>query len=301
MIQTNVEIGKVSFKNPLTVCSGTFGVGKEFGEFVNLNRLGAITSKGVSLNEWNGNNTPRAVETYAGMLNSIGLQNPGVESFIKNDLPFLTSNYTKHIVNVVGKTIEEYEGVVERLSSEEITGFEINISCPNVKEGGMAFGTNPEVAAQVTKAVKRHSRDKLVIVKLSPNVTDITLIAKAVQDAGADAISLINTLGGMKIDIRSQKPILANKFGGLSGPCIKPIAVKMIYQCYEAVKIPIIGMGGVSTWKDMVELMLAGATMVAVGTANFNNPCVTMEILDDFEKYLEENFISAKDLIGKAH
>lgn len=298
----SITIGNTTFKNPLTVASGTFGVGRDFVDFVDLNKLGAITSKGIASTKWQGNKTPRVAETYAGMLNAIGLQNEGVDSFIANEIPFLNNYNTGKIINIVGKTVEEYQEVAEKLSEQNIDAIEVNISCPNIKEGGVAFGTNALKASEVTKAVKQYSKDKLVIVKLSPNVTDITEIAKAVESAGADAISLINTLIGMRIDIVKGKPILANKIGGLSGPCIKPVAIRMVYQCFEAIKIPIIGMGGVSTWQDVVEFMLAGASMVAVGTANFSNPNITMNILEGFENYLvEKNIENVTDLIGRAH
>ncbi|WP_334296498.1 dihydroorotate dehydrogenase [Defluviitalea raffinosedens] len=287
-----VEIGGVVLKNPVTVASGTFGSGREFSEFIDLNKLGAVTVKGVSSAPWKGNPAPRIAETYGGMLNSVGLQNPGVEKFIKNDIPFLREYDTKIIVNIAGKTIEEYCDVAEKLSHADIDLIELNISCPNVKEGGVAFGTDPHMAREVTKEVKRHSKHP-VIVKLSPNVTDITEIAKAAIEGGADGLSLINTLLGMAIDIHKRKPILANVVGGFSGPAIKPVALRMVYQAAKAVSVPIIGMGGISTGEDAIEFILAGATAIAVGTANFRNPKATMDVLDGIKEYMISNGIKS--------
>ncbi len=285
MINLNVNIAGVQFKNPVTVASGTFGSGREFREFIDLSELGAVTIKGVSDKPWKGNNSPRIAETYGGMLNSIGLQNPGVEFIKKFEIPFLKQYNTKIIVNVCGHTISEYCNVVESLSDEEIDLLELNISCPNVSEGGITFGTNPKMVEQVVSEVKKHCKQPL-IVKLSPNVTDITEIAKAAVASGADALSLINTLIGMKIDIHRRKPILNNKIGGLSGPAIKPVAVRMVYQVANAVSVPIIGIGGITSGEDAIEFILAGATMVSVGTANFNNPCATIDVLNGIKEYM---------------
>lgn len=300
MIDMNmkINIAGVSFKNPVTTASGTFGSGMEYSDYVDLNRLGAVTTKGVSLNPWPGNPTPRVAETYGGMLNAIGLQNPGLEVFIKRDLLFLRSYDTKIIVNVVGKTAEEYCEVVERLSDCDVDMLEINISCPNVKEGGIAFGQDPFRVEAITAQVKKYSK-KPIIIKLSPNVTDIAVIARAAEAGGADAISLINTLTGMKIDIEKRCFLLANKIGGLSGPAIKPIAVRMVYQASKAVSIPIIGMGGIMDGDDALEFIMAGATMVAVGTANFINPRATEEVIDGIKAYLIRNNIhDINELIG---
>lgn len=291
MIKTDVNIAGVVLKNPVTTASGTFGSGKEYSDFVDLNLLGAVTVKGVADKPWKGNNTPRIAETYGGMLNSVGLQNPGADYFIENDIPFLKQFDTKIIVNVCGHTIEEYCSVVEKLSDSDIDLFELNISCPNVKEGGIAFGTNCDMAGKIVSEVKKYSK-KPLIVKLSPNVTDITEIARAVEAGGADAISLINTLLGMKIDINKRKTILANKVGGLSGPAIKPVAVRMVYQVNKAVSVPLIGMGGIQNAEDAIEFIMAGATGVAVGTANFFNPYATMEVISGIEKFMHENKIS---------
>lgn len=295
-LDLKVEIGGVVLKNPVTVASGTFGSGREFAEFIDLNQLGAVTVKGVSSVPWKGNPSPRIAETYGGMLNSVGLQNPGVEEFIKNDIPFLREFDTKIIVNIAGKTIEEYCDVAEKLSHADIDLIELNISCPNVKEGGVAFGTDAKMAKEVTKEVKRHSKHP-VIVKLSPNVTDITEIAKAVVEGGADGLSLINTLLGMAIDIHKKRPILANTVGGFSGPAIKPVALRMVYQVAKAVSLPIIGMGGISTGEDAIEFILAGATAVAVGTANFRNPKATLDVLDGIKEYMMTNGIKSLDEI----
>ncbi len=297
-INLKVNIAGITFQNPVTTASGTFGSGMEYSDFVDLSRLGAVTTKGVSLIPWPGNPTPRVAETYGGMLNAIGLQNPGIDVFIKRDLPFLRSYNTRIIVNVVGKTAEEYCAVAERLSDCDVDMLEINISCPNVKEGGIAFGQDPKRVETITKQVKKYSK-KPVIIKLSPNVTDIGENAKAAEAGGADAISLINTLTGMKIDVEKRAFVLANKTGGLSGPAIKPIAVRMVYQAACAVKIPVIGMGGIMNGEDALEFIMAGATMVAVGTANFINPKATMEVIDGIEAYLKRNNIKdINELIG---
>lgn len=280
-----VNIGGVELKNPVMTASGTFGSGKEYSEYMDLNKLGGLVVKGVSNLPWKGNDSPRIAETYGGMLNSVGLQNPGVEAFIKEDLPFLDKYDTKVIVNLAGRTIEDYCEVAERLGDTNVDMLELNISCPNVKEGGVAFGTDPAMAEEVTRAVKKVAKQPL-IVKLSPNVTDIVAIAKAVVAGGADAVSLINTLLGMAIDIDKKKPILANIVGGLSGPAIKPVALRMVYQVARAVDVPIIGMGGIMTGEDAVEFILAGATGVAVGMANFTNPTATLDVLKGIEDYM---------------
>lgn len=285
MINTKVNIAGVELKNPVMTASGTFGSGEEYSEFVNLDRLGAVVTKGVANIPWQGNPTPRIAETYGGMLNAIGLQNPGIDVFIKRDIPFLKKFDTKIIVNVCGKTIEDYCEVVERLSQEAIDLFEINISCPNVKEGGIAFGQNSKSVEAITKELKKRAKQP-IIMKLSPNVTDITEMAKAAEAGGADALSLINTLTGMKIDIYKKNFALANKTGGLSGPAIKPVAVRMVYQAANAVKLPIIGMGGISNTEDAIEFLMAGASAVAVGTMNFRNPSVTEEIVNGIEKFM---------------
>ena len=293
-----VEIAGVEFQNLVTVASGTFGSGAEYAEFVDLNRLGAVTTKGVANIPWAGNPTPRIAEVYGGMLNAIGLQNPGIDVFAKRDVPFLRKYNTKIIVNVCGKTTEDYIDVVEKLGDVDVDMLEINISCPNVKEGGIAFGQDPKAVEAITKAVKSHAKQP-VMMKLSPNVTDITEMARAAQAGGADALSLINTLTGMKIDIQRRTFAVANRTGGFSGPAIKPIAVRMVYQVAQAVQIPIVGMGGISCWEDAIEFLLAGATMVSVGTANFYNPNVTMEVVDGIEKYLLDHQISdVRELIG---
>lgn len=275
-------------KNPVTVASGTFGSGAEYKDFVDLNRLGAVTTKGVSSVPWQGNQTPRICETYGGMLNAIGLQNPGIDLFIERDIPFLKQYDTKIIVNVCGRTVEEYIEVVERLAATDIDMLEINISCPNVKAGGIAFGQDPELARQVADKIKQHA-EQPVIVKLSPNVTDIAEMARAAEAGGADAVSLVNTFTGMKIDINKRAFALANQTGGLSGPAIKPVALRMVYQAAHAVKIPVLGMGGISCAEDALEFIMAGARMVAVGTANFHNPAVTMEIIDGIAEFMEKN------------
>ncbi|MCJ7834210.1 dihydroorotate dehydrogenase [Cuneatibacter sp. NSJ-177] len=281
-----VNLAGVQLKNPVMTASGTFGSGVEYSEFVDLNRLGAVVTKGVANVPWPGNPTPRIAEVTGGMLNAIGLQNPGIETFCKRDIPFLKQFDTKIIVNVCGKTTEEYLEVVERLSDEPVDMLEINISCPNVKEGGIAFGQNPCSVEEITKAVKKKARQP-VIMKLSPNVTDITETARAAEAGGADVVSLINTLTGMKIDIHRRTFALANQTGGLSGPAVKPVAVRMVYQVSHAVKVPVIGMGGILTAEDAIEFLLAGASAVAVGTANFHNPSATLDIVRGIEEYME--------------
>ena len=298
MINTKVKIAGVEFKNPVTVASGTFGHGEEFAELVDINRLGAVTTKGVANIPWEGNPTPRIAETYGGMLNAIGLQNPGVDTFIERDLKFLKEKDTKIIVNVCGRSISDYVETVERLSDEDVDMFEINISCPNVSHGGIAFGTNVDSVKEITSQIKAHSK-KPIMMKLSPNVTDITEIAKGAEAAGADALSLINTITGMKIDINKRCFAIANKKGGMSGPDIKPIALRMVYQVANAVKLPIIGMGGISTPEDAIEFLLAGATMVSVGTANFINPNASIWVAEGIEKYLDNNgFKDVNEIIG---
>ena len=294
----SVKIAGVEFKNPVMEASGTFGSGMEYSEFVDLSRLGAVVTKGVANVPWPGNPTPRIAETYGGMINAIGLQNPGIDVFIKRDIPFLKQYDTKIIVNVCGRTTEDYIDVVERLGDEPVDMLEINISCPNVKEGGIAFGQNPKALEDITREVKKYARQP-VIMKLSPNVTDITEMAKAAEAGGCDALSLINTITGMKIDIHRRKFVLANKTGGMSGPAIKPVAVRMVYQVSHACKLPIIGMGGILTGEDAIEMMMAGATMVSVGTANFHNPRATMEVLDGMKAYMERYHIEdINEIIG---
>ena len=293
-----VKIAGVEWNNPVTVASGTFGSGEEYSEFVDLNRLGAVTTKGVANVPWPGNPTPRVAEIHSGMMNAIGLQNPGIDVFCKRDIPFLRQYDTKIIVNVCGRSTEDYCEVVERLANEDVDMLEINISCPNVKEGGIAFGQNPKAAEEITRAVKKYAKQP-VIMKLSPNVTSISEMAKAVEAGGADAISLINTLTGMKIDINRKTFALANKTGGVSGPAIHPIAVSMVYEAANAVNVTIIGMGGIETAEDAIEMLLVGASAVSVGTANFYNPNVTMEIVDGIARYMEQNhFASVQDMVG---
>jgi len=296
-----VQIGGLTLKNPVLPASGTYGYGREYLPFFTPDRFGAVVTKGVSLEPWPGNPPPRIVETAAGMLNSIGLQNPGVECFIREGLPFVREYQTPVIVNIVGKTIEEYVRVAEVLSDyPEVAAFELNISCPNVKEGGIAFGTDPEMAYRITKAVRTVTRHPL-IVKLSPNVTDITLIARKVEEAGADAVSLINTLLGMAIDIRKRRPVLGNLVGGLSGPAVKPVALRMVWQVYRKVSIPIIGMGGIVTAADALEFIMAGATAVAVGTGNFKDPTTVSRIIEGIEEFLgEEKIFDITQLRGIA-
>jgi len=297
-MNTSVKIAGVKFKNPVTTASGTFGSGMEYSQFVDLSRLGAVTTKGVALTPWTGNDTIRVTEVYGGMLNAIGLQNPGIDVFLDRDVPFLKQYDTKIIVNVCGKTVEEYVGVVEKLSSAPVDMLEINVSCPNVKEGAIAFGQDAKALENITREIKKVAKQP-VIMKLSPNVTRIADMARAAEAAGADAISLINTITGMKIDINRRKFVLANKTGGMSGPAIKPVAVRMVYECAQAVKIPIIGMGGIMCAEDAMEFILAGATMVAVGAANFTNPLATVEVIEGIEKYMKEQSVSdINELIG---
>ncbi|WP_448916155.1 dihydroorotate dehydrogenase [Eubacterium ramulus] len=297
-MNTKVTIAGVAFDNPVMVASGTFGSGEEFSEFVDLNRLGAVVTKGVANIPWPGNPTPRIAEVYGGMLNAIGLQNPGIDVFVSRDIPFLKKYDTKIIVNVCGKSTEDYCEVVERLADQPVDMLEINISCPNVKEGGIAFGQDPKAVEAITREVKKHAKQP-VIMKLSPNVTDITVMAKAAEAGGADALSLINTLTGMKIDVNKRAFAIANKTGGLSGPAVHPIAVRMVYQVANAVNLPIIGMGGIRNTEDALELILAGATAVSVGTANFANPMVTMEIVDGIEQYMQMHGVAdINELIG---
>ena len=297
-VNMKVNIAGVEFNNPVTVASGTFGSGMEYCEYVDLNKLGAVTTKGVANVPWPGNPTPRIAETYGGMINAIGLQNPGLDTFVKRDIPFLKQYDTKIIVNVCGKTEEDYVDAVEKLGEQPVDMLEINISCPNVKEGGIAFGQVPSSAERITKAVKKVARQP-VIMKLSPNVTDITEMAKAVEAGGADAVSLINTLTGMKIDINRRTFAVANKTGGLSGPAIKPVAVRMVYQVANAVALPIIGMGGIANADDALEFIMAGATMVSVGTANFNDPLTTIKVVDGIRDYCAKNGVAdINELIG---
>ena len=294
----SVNIAGVEWKNPVTVASGTFGSGAEFVDFVDLNKLGAVTTKGVANVPWPGNPTPRVAETYGGMMTAIGLQNPGIDLFCERDIPFLKQYDTKIIVNVCGHAPEEYFAVVERLADEPIDMMEINISCPNVNAGFLAFGQDPKLVEKLTAEIKKLAKQP-VIMKLTPNVTDITEIARAAEAGGADAVSLINTLTGMKIDIHRKTFAVANKTGGVSGPAIHPIAVRMVYQVANAVKVPIIGMGGISNADDAIEMILAGASAVSVGTANFHNPAVTMEIVDGIEKYMKRyGFESVADMVG---
>ena len=298
-MNAKVNLAGVELKNPVMVASGTFGSGAEYSEFVDLNRLGAVVTKGVASVPWPGNPAPRIAETASGMLNAIGLQNPGIDLFSKRDLPFLEKYDTKVIVNVCGHSTEEYLDVVERLADEpRVDMLEINISCPNVKEGGIAFGQDPKAVEAITKAVKAKTKQP-IIMKLSPNVTDITVMAKAAEAGGADCLSLINTLTGMKIDIERQTFAIANKTGGLSGPAVKPVAVRMVYQVANAVKIPIIGMGGICTAEDAMEFILAGATAVSIGTANFANPYTTVEVIDGIEAYMRRHGVEdINELIG---
>lgn len=298
MIKTSVQIAGVTFQNPVMTASGTFGSGMEYSEFVDLNRLGAVITKGVANVPWEGNPTPRVAETYGGMLNAIGLQNPGIDVFIERDIPFLKQFNTRIIVNVCGKTEEDYLEVVEKLSDQPVDMLEINVSCPNVKEGAIAFGQKAEALYRITGRIKKIAKQP-VMMKLSPNVTDITEMARAAEAAGADAVSLINTLTGMKIDIHKRQFALANQTGGLSGPAIKPVAVRMVYQTAQAVKIPVVGMGGIMTAEDAIEFLLAGATAVAAGAVNFINPYATEEIADGIEGYMNRYGIAdIRDLFG---
>lgn len=298
MKNTKVTIAGVEFKNPVMTASGTFGSGMEYSEFVDLNCLGAVVTKGVANVPWEGNPTPRVMETYGGMLNAIGLQNPGIDVFIERDIPFLKQFDTRIIVNVCGRTVEDYIEVVEKLGDQPVDMLEINVSCPNVSHGGIAFGQNPDCLYDITKQIKAKAKQP-IIMKLSPNVTDITEMARAAESAGSDALSLINTITGMKIDIHKRAFALANKTGGLSGPAIKPVAVRMVYQAAQAVKIPIIGMGGIANAEDAIEFMLAGATGVAVGTMNFVNPYTTAEVVKGIEEYMERYHVeNLTELIG---
>lgn len=297
-MNTNVTIAGVTFKNPVMTASGTFGSGMEYGDFVDLNRLGAVVTKGVANVPWPGNPTPRIAEVYGGMLNAIGLQNPGIDVFLKRDIPFLQHYDTKIIVNVCGKTVEDYLEVVEKLNDSAADMLEINVSCPNVKEGAIAFGQKADCLFDITSKIKNVAK-KPIIMKLSPNVTDITEMAKAAEAAGADAISLINTITGMKIDIHKRAFALANRTGGMSGPAIKPVAVRMVYQASHAVKIPVIGMGGIATAEDAIEFLLAGATAVSVGAVNFMNPYATVEIIEGIEQYMTKYGVEdIQELIG---
>ena len=297
-MNTKVNLAGVELKNPVMTASGTFGSGAEYSEFVDLNRLGAVVTKGVANVPWPGNPTPRIAEVYGGMLNAIGLQNPGIDVFVKRDIPFLKQYDTKIIVNVCGKTTEDYIEVVERLGDEPVDLLEINISCPNVKEGGIAFGQDPNPVEAITREVKKYAKQP-VIMKLSPNVTDITVMAKAAEAGGADVLSLINTLTGMKIDINRRAFAIANKTGGMSGPAVKPVAVRMVYQVANAVSLPIIGMGGIATAEDALEFIMAGATAVSVGTANFYNPYATVEIAEGIENFMKKQKVEdIRELIG---
>lgn len=298
MKNTKVTIAGVEFKNPVMTASGTFGSGMEYSEFVDLNCLGAVVTKGVANVPWEGNPTPRVMETYGGMLNAIGLQNPVIDVFIERDIPFLKQFDTKIIVNVCGRTVEDYIEVVEKLGDQPVDMLEINVSCPNVSHGGIAFGQNPDCLYDITKQIKAKAKQP-IIMKLSPNVTDITEMARAAESAGSDALSLINTITGMKIDIHKRAFALANKTGGLSGPAIKPVAVRMVYQAAQAVKIPIIGMGGIANAEDAIEFMLAGATGVAVGAMNFVNPYTTAEVVKGIEEYMERYHVeNLTELVG---
>ena len=297
-MNTRINLAGVELKNPVMVASGTFGSGIEYSEFVDLSKLGAVVTKGVANVPWPGNPTPRIAETYGGMINAIGLQNPGVDVFCKRDIPFLKQFDTKIIVNVCGKSESDYIEVVERLADEPVDMLEINISCPNVKEGGIAFGQNAANIEHITSAIKKVAKQP-VIMKLSPNVTDITEMARAAEAGGADVLSLINTITGMKIDINRQTFAVANKTGGLSGPAVKPVAVRMVYQVANAVKVPIIGMGGIASAEDALEFILAGATAVSVGTANFHNPRTTLEVVKGIEEYMIRKGVEdINDLIG---
>ncbi len=297
-MNTKVNIAGITFKNPILTASGTFGSGEEYAQFIDLNCLGGVITKGVANVPWEGNPTPRVAEVYGGMLNAVGLQNPGVDVFIKRDLPFLKKFDTRILVNVCGRSVYDYLEVVERLNDQPVSMLEINISCPNVKEGGIAFGQAPNMAAHITKEIRKKSTHPIII-KLSPNVTDIGEMAKAVEAAGADGISLINTLLGMKIDVKSRRFSLANRTGGLSGPAVHPVAVRMVYEAAHAVDIPIIGMGGVMNAEDALEMMLAGATAVAVGTANFANPTATVDIINDIRQFMvAEGVQDINEMIG---
>lgn len=300
-MNTKVNIAGITFKNPILTASGTFGSGQEYAQFVDLNGLGGVITKGVANIPWEGNPAPRVAEVYGGMLNAIGLQNPGVDVLIARDIPFLCQYDTRIIVNVCGRSVYDYLEVVERLNDQPVSMLEINISCPNVKEGGIAFGQAPNMAAHITKEIRKKSTHPIVV-KLSPNVTNIAEMAKAVEAAGADAVSLINTLTGMKIDVKTRRFALANKTGGLSGPAVHPVAVRMVYEAARAVEIPIIGMGGVMNAEDALELMLAGATAVAVGTANFANPTATIDIMNGIRQFMvTERIQDINEIIGAVH
>ncbi len=297
-MNTEVKIAGITFKNPVMTASGTFGSGMEYSDFVDLNKLGAVVTKGVANVPWEGNPTPRVAEVYGGMLNAIGLQNPGIDVFLERDIPFLQNYDTNVIVNVCGKTVADYLEVVERLSDAPVAMLEINVSCPNVKEGAIAFGQKADSLYDITSQIKKKAKQP-VIMKLSPNVTDITEMAKAAEAAGADALSMINTITGMKIDIHKKRFVLANKTGGMSGPAIKPVAVRMVYQTAQAVQIPIIGMGGIGSAEDAIEFLLAGASAVAVGAMNFVNPYATVEVVEGIEAYMKQYDIeNVTDLIG---
>ena len=297
-MNTKVNLAGVELKNPVMTCSGTFGSGMEYAEFVDLSRLGAVVTKGVANVPWPGNPTPRVAEVYGGMLNAIGLQNPGIDVFCERDIPFLQKYDTKIIVNVCGRTTEDYCEVVDRLAEQPVDMLEINISCPNVKHGGIAFGQDPKAVEAITKAVKERAKQP-IIMKLSPNVTDIAEMAQAAEAGGADVISLINTITGMKIDVNRRKFVLANKTGGMSGPAVKPVALRMVYQVAQAVKVPVIGMGGISTAEDALEFILAGATAVSVGTANFADPQATVKIIEGIEDYMKAQRVAdIHELIG---
>lgn len=289
-INTSINIAGIEFKNPIMPASGTFGSGQEYSELIDLNQLGAVVTKGISLHPWEGNPSPRIMETSSGMINAIGLQNPGIDIFLERDIPFLKKFDTKIIVNVCGNTVKEYLQVVERLSEQDIAMLEINISCPNVEHGGIAFGQEPKMVEYITKEIKKIAKQPISM-KLTPNVTDITEIAKAAEYGGADVLSLINTITGMRIDVKKRAFSVANKTGGLSGPAIKPIALRMVYQVYKSVGIPIIGMGGIATIDDALEFIMAGATGIAIGTANFNNPYTMLEIIEGLQNYMKENHI----------
>ncbi len=294
----SVNIAGIRLKNPVMTASGTFGSGMEYSEFVDISKLGAIVTKGVSLTPWSGNPTPRIAETYGGMLNAIGLQNPGIDTFIERDLEFLKGYDTTVIVNVCGKSIEEYVGVVERLADTNADMLEINVSCPNVKEGAIAFGQDPKALEEITKEIVKKAKQP-VIMKLSPNVTDIALMAKVCEECGADAVSMINTITGMKIDVNRRTFVLANRTGGLSGPAIRPVAVRMVYQAARAVNIPIIGMGGITCAEDALEFIMAGASAVAVGAANFTDPYATEKVIKGIEEYMKNNKVdNIGELIG---
>ena len=293
-----VEIAGMKMKNPVTTASGTFGSGMEYDQFVDISKLGAVTTKGVANIPWPGNPTPRIAETYGGMLNAIGLQNPGIDVFIERDIPYLKERNATIIVNVCGKSMEDYVDVVEKLGDQPVDLLEINVSCPNVKEGGIAFGQDPKALYEITKAVKAVAKQPIMM-KLSPNVTNIVEMAKAAEAGGSDALSLINTLTGMKIDINKRKILLANQTGGMSGPAIKPVAVRMVHQVAHAVNLPIVGMGGIATAEDAIEFLMAGATAVAVGTANFRNPFATMEVIEGIEAFMRKNGIKdIHEIIG---